>query len=124
MQENFQEFGYTSSDPVQNLEIIFLFMVCLMLLPIIVKFAELMSFWNDTAVQALRRFKETNLYWNYYLRFGIQAYLEIALSSLFRIKSYKFDTIGDTVLSLFACLLFAALLGYPLGSYIFLRNKF
>ena len=43
IQQNWIEFGYESTNPVQNLEIIFIFMVGLMLLPAIIWIVGILS---------------------------------------------------------------------------------
>ena len=60
-------------------------MVVLIILPLFIKLVELLCSWSTKAIKKIDRFKETNVYWNLYLRFLIEAYLELAIASLLRI---------------------------------------
>ena len=57
MQENFQQFDYTSTDPIQNLGIVFLLLVGLLFFPIVLKLVDILSGFSEKAIQAVARFK-------------------------------------------------------------------
>ena len=121
MPENLQEFGYESTDPVQNLAIIFLFSVGLLVLPLLILIVELISSFHKSAQDALVKWKNENVYWNFYLRFLFEAYLELALSGLLRIKAFKFSTSADIGLTLYAFVILMVLVYYAIQSAIYLR---
>ena len=81
---------------------------------------ELMLSWHIGAKNAIIAFKREKIYWNYYLRFSIEAYLSIALLSLLRIQSLKFETPGDTILTVYAFFMFALMVAYLAISALYL----
>ena len=81
----FKEFGYEQSNPVRNLDIVFLGMVAIILLIIVLKLVELICSSCRRASQAIRTFKETKLYWNLIIRYTIEMYMELSLCCMIRI---------------------------------------
>ena len=76
--ENFTEFDYNSTDPIDNLEFVFLFIVFLIFLPLILLFLRFIGGWNDWIVGKIRKISRTVIYWNFYIRFLLEAYLELS----------------------------------------------
>ena len=109
VQDHFYEFGFETTDPIQNLQFIFLFMIGLLIFPFLIKFLELLFCYCNRITYRILVFKQEFVYYNIYLRFMIEAYLEVALVSLLRIKSFNFMTTGDGALTLFAFVKFTVL---------------
>ena len=82
--ENFSEFGYETSDPIQNLEMVFIAIVGLLILPILIKLFEVICSSSYKALLVIENFKRTKVYWNVYLRFMLESYLELAIASVLR----------------------------------------
>ena len=87
MPDNFQEFDFNSSDPVQNLGIIFLFMMFLTALPILLWLMTLLVSCWDRGKRIVDRIKNESIYWNFYLRFTLEAYLELSIASILRVPA-------------------------------------
>ena len=48
----------------------------------------------------------------------------MGIASLLRIKAFKFETIGDSILTVYAFGMFSSLLAYQIGSFLLLRAWF
>ena len=69
---------------------------------------------------SLQRFKTEKVYWNLYLRYLMEVFLELALSSLIRLQSFDFTTVVDSILTLYATILLIALVFYAVQAAAFL----
>ena len=123
LQQNFHEFDYNSTNPVDNLEVIFLSFVLLVVLPIFFKILETVFKCCDKIAKPLNRFKTKVIYWNLYLRFFLEAFLELSIVSLLRLRFIKATTLTETVLSIYAVFILVMLSGYMGGIVPFLRYK-
>ena len=121
--EHFKQFEYSSTNPIYNLKIIFFAMIALLLIPIVVKGLEL-AFYCDNTMRYIQRFKEKKLYWNLYLRFFLETFLELAISGFVRVKVFRITNVTETLLTMFAVLLLLILVSYMIGSKVFLNRKF
>ena len=61
------------------------------------------------------------LFFNLYLRFGLEAYLELSLSSILRFCNFTFGSSSEYFHSIFASVIFAAVVSYLLFSLLFLQ---
>ena len=84
-------------------------MIWLLILPILLKIAEILCCCSTRATNKINEFKIKHVYYNIYLRFILEAYLELSLVSLLRIKVFNFGTVGDTVLTVLSLLIFTLL---------------
>ena len=100
--EKFARFDYPTSNPIQNLDMIFLVTLALLLLPFLLKLLDLICAWSTRAILRLRRFKTTVVYWNLYIRFLLEAYLELSIVSLLRLRQFRIETVVESALSAFA----------------------
>ena len=64
------------------------------------------------------------MFFNCYIRFGLEAYLELCLSSLIRFKNYNIDTGNERFHSIFATLIFIGVFAYLAFSLFGLQYKF
>ena len=120
--EVFHNFNYSSTDPIQNLEIIFLVLAALLIAPIIMKLVELICSCNQWASNRVRNFKTTVLYWNTYLRFFLEAFLELSIACLLRVKSIRVETTDDIILTAFAAILVGMLSAFMVASPFYLTK--
>ena len=84
-------------------------MIGLLILPIVLKIAGVLCCCSTRAVNKINEFKLKFVYYNIYLRFILEAYLELSLASLLRIRAFNFSTVRDTVLTVFSFLIFTLL---------------
>ena len=95
----------------------------LSLLPIVILILELVFSWSEKVSTSLKRFKTETVYWNLYLRYLMEVFLELALSSLIRIQSFDFKTVADSVLTFYAMILLLILVFYAVQTALFLRKN-
>ena len=68
-------------------------------------------------------FVKDKIFFNAYLRFGLEAYLELSLSSILRFRNFTFGTSSENFHSIFAMILFAGVLAYLAFSLFFLQSR-
>ena len=99
----------------------FLFFVALLFLPIMLQVVEWIVSKSSRVSHALKKTCEEQIYWNLYLRFGLEGFLELSLVSLCRIKAASLATKDDIILTAFAFLIYSVLVFFMLYSGIFLH---
>lgn len=88
--DSFDAFGYDSSDPVALMQIMFLFLVFLLLWPILTVFLRGIFFCCPKCWKFLE-FLDRKIFWNTYIRFILETYLEIMISCCLRFDNINFD---------------------------------
>ena len=83
--DHFVAFGFESTNLLDNLQVVFLFMIGMLVAPIIIKLAELILSFSQGTIHIINDFKREQVYWNFYLRFFLETYLELNVVSLLRI---------------------------------------
>ena len=68
-----------------NLEIIFLALCGLMIFPLILLFLEICVYPCDAPKRSVQKFKYKKFYWNTYIRFFLEFYLELSIVMIIRI---------------------------------------
>ena len=121
--ESFIDFQFDSSGPIRNLQIMFLIMVFLLAFPVTLLILKVLFFWNKKIQGCIDRTLRA-IFFNIYIRFGLEAYLELSLSSLIRFKNYTFDTPSEKFHTVFATLIFLVIVAYLLFSLIYLQVRF
>ena len=94
-----------------------------MVLPIFIKILEAVFKCCNSVAKPLHRFKTKVIYWNLYLRFFLEAFLELSIVSLLRLRFIKATTLTETILSIYAVFILVMLSGYMGGIVPFLRYK-
>ena len=101
----------------------FLFIIILLALPIILK----ISYWTFTrskrAQAVLQKACKEQIYWNLYLRFGLEGFLELSLVSLCRIRVASIATRDDVILTAFAFIMYSLLVFFMVYSGLFLHQN-
>ena len=121
--ENFHNFDYESTDPIQNLDILFIVFSILLITPIIFKLIELLARCSDSATRIIHRFKTTVLYWNTYIRFLLEAFLELSIACLLRVKAIRIGTTDDKILTAYAIVILLLLSVFMVGSPFYLTKQ-
>ena len=119
----FIDFQFDSSGPIRNLQIMFLLMIFLIALPVFTLILRLLFFWNERCIRFIQTLN-SKMFFNLFIRFGLEAYLEICLSSIIRFRNLTFETPSEKFHSIFASLLLAGVIGYLLFTLIFLQRGF
>ena len=121
LSDNFAEFQYETTDPIQNLQFNFVFLLSLMIVPVLIRLVELVVMEYEEGTYRVQEFKRRHIYWNMFLRFFLQAYLELAITGFIRVKAYSYDSWPDTFLTIFAIGIVLLIATYMIGSVLFLR---
>lgn len=117
--DNFEDFGYESSDVILNLQIMFIFILILVALPIFVVLFRLCCRRKKKCIKCLDAFGK-RVFWSTYIRFMLESYLELALASILRLKNFSFVTGSDTFHSVVALVFLSVVTIFLSGSILFL----
>ena len=123
IEDHFIGFGFETTDPIQNLGLIFLLSLGLVVTPIFFKLIELITSCSKVAKETLHKFKSTVLIWNAYLRFQLEAFFELSIVSLLRIRFFRSNTNQDAILSFYSVILITLLAVFMCYSTFFLVRK-
>lgn len=85
LNSSFDEMGYETLDPMRNLQLMFVALVALLLIPILLKMVLVIVY----CCKPLRKgvnWLERKLYFNYYIRFILEAYLEFSIAAIITIS--------------------------------------
>ena len=64
------------------------------------------------------------MFWNTYIRFGLEAYLELQIATLLRFKNFSFDGADQIFHTVFSMMLLVATWGFLIFAGVFLMTKF
>ena len=120
---SFIDFEFDSSGPIDNLQIIFLAMVLLLLVPIILLIIKGIFFWSKKIQRGINCILG-KLCFNVYIRFGLEAYLELSICSMLRFSNFTFGTSSEKFHSLFATTIFVSLIFFLVFALFFLQLRF
>ena len=81
--QSFVDFQFDSSGPIRNLQIMFLAMIVLIAIPICMLILKMLFFWCKKVQYRINQVNSA-MFFNVYIRFGLETYLELCLSSLLR----------------------------------------
>ena len=90
MSDSFADYGFDSTDPIRNLQVMFLFLVFLMLYPVLSIGLRGLCFCSERCKRCIERMNKA-MYWNTYIRFCLETYLELQISALLRFKNFSFS---------------------------------
>ena len=74
--QNFTDFGFDSTDPIRNLQIMFLVLVFLLCYPVLTVILRSLCCCSSRCKRCLDRLND-KMFWNTYIRFALEAYLEL-----------------------------------------------
>ena len=98
-------------------------MILLAMIPFVLLILKGIFFWNKKCVDRISKSYNV-MFWNVYIRFGLEAYLELCLSSLLRFKNFTFDTNSEKFHSIFATVIFVGVVAYLALSIFFLQWRY
>ena len=78
---------------------------------------------NNCCSRFLDRMKE-RIFWNTYIRFSFEAFLELSISCMLRIESFSFSTGSNSFHSIFSLVIVIFLVGFTLFVTIYLQVNF
>ena len=115
--DSFIDYGFDSTDPIRNLQVMFMLMVFLFIYPFFSLVWRIVFCWSEKCKRCIK-FLNNKVYFNTYLRIGLETFLELSITSLLR--TLKFDVTTDkssyfhTIFSCFIMFILAVLLGFGL----------
>ena len=121
--DNFEDFGFDTTDPIRNLQIMFVFMLFLIIYPLLFLALRGLFCWSERCKRCINNLN-TKMYFNTYLRFGLEAALELSISAFVRPLEFKFSTGTDVFHSAFSILIMTGLVFLLIFSLDFLQVRF
>ena len=121
--DNFEEFGFDSSDPVRNLQIMFLFILFLILFPLLSLLCKGLCFWSEKCLR-WRTFLNRAMFFNTYIRFSLETFLELSISSLIRCKAWDFEDSSEKFYSIFSVIIMVFIVFMIFFTAIFPQTSF
>lgn len=121
--DTFVDYGFDSSDPIRNLQVMFIFICFLVLYPVLSVAIMGLCFWSDRCTRC-RRWADRKMYFNTYIRFFLETFLELSITVLLRLKLYDFETGSDKFHTVSATILGVALVLFILMVAIYPQTKF
>ena len=108
---------------MMNLELIFIIYLILLAFPLVPLLLKVLFFWSKTCEKAIARIKKT-MFFNTYLRIGMETYLELAVVILLRFRHLLFTSYSEIVHSSIAIFLMLIVVALPVFSLVFTQMKF
>ena len=108
LSENFRDFELDSSDMIRNLQVVFLFMLLLVFMPIAFLLLFTIFKKNSKCKVWLSKMGRA-LFWNTYIRFWLESYLQLSIASFLRFRQFSFGSASDNFNSGFALTIFLTL---------------
>ena len=122
LSENFEDFGFESSDTIRNLQVLFLFILFLVALPIVILLLRAMFFWDSRCERGLIKV-QGKIFWSTYIRFMLEAFLELCMTSLLRVEHLVFDSGSEIFLSVLSLFILALIALFLIGSFVYLQKN-
>ena len=81
--DNFEAFELDSTDLIRNLQILFLALFVLLVIPLLLLVTLPCLFWSQKVMYVYKKITNA-LFFNAYIRFLFEAYLELSIASILR----------------------------------------
>ena len=99
--DNFHDFGFDSADPIRNLQIMAIMIVFLTFFPLFSLTLRGLCFCSSKCQNCIKKMN-ARFYWNTYIRFGLEAYLELSICALIKfVGPFSLEN-GSEIFFLFA----------------------
>ena len=119
---NFEEFELDSTDVLKNLQMISLAILALLALPLLLLLTCACLYKSSRGRRVIKSISDV-LFFGVYIRFVLEAFLELSIVSFMRFRNFKFDTSSDSFNSTLSMMLMALLSFFLLASFITLGFK-
>ena len=121
--DSFEDFGFDSTDPIRNLQVMFLFLVLLLIYPVFSLGLRGLCFCSNRCKRCLN-WLDSMMFWNTYIRFALEAYLELQICVLLRFKNFSFEGADQIFYSAFTILIMASTWSFMIFAAVFTMQKF
>ena len=98
-------------------------MLLLAAIPVFLSMLKVMSWWSKKTTKSINRVMN-GMFFNIYIRFGLEAYMELCLTSLMRWQNLTFNTSSEKFHSIFATVILISVILYLVFSLIFLQLRY
>ena len=124
LSDSFEDFGFSSTDMIQNLQTIFLVLSLLFLAPFCLLILYLLCGWCRECKRCLSAIAGA-IFMNFYIRFILESYLELCLSSMLRLQMLEFGIMSSNFHSSLSIGLLALVVVFPIvtGAYLMCRKN-
>jgi len=110
--DNFEDFGFDSSDPIRNLQMMFIVLVVLVLFPPFSLALKGLCFCSQRCKRCVKKMDD-KFYWNTYIRFGLEAYLELSICAFIRfVGAFSMENSSEIFYSLASVFLLGMILAF------------
>ena len=124
LSDNFENYGFESSGMIRNLQIMFIGILFLMFFPLIALLIKAIFYCCDNPVSRFFNRVIRRVFWNSYIRFWMEAYLELCISSMLRLKIFSLDSPSDSFHSCFSVFICVVLAAFFIASITILVVRF
>ena len=114
---NFAEFELDSTDVLTNLQMFSLVILALLVLPLLLLLALACLYKSSRGMRVIKRISDA-LFFSVYIRFVLEAFLDLSIVSLMRFRNFQFDTSSDAFNSTLSMVLMALLSIFLLATFI------
>ena len=90
-----------------------------MAIPIVSLLLKFIFFWVPKCNKSIN-WLNNKMFFNIYIRFGLEAYLELSLVSMIRFQNFTFGNSSEKFHSIFSTIIFVGVITYLLCSLVFL----
>jgi len=123
--DNFDEFGYEQKNFIQNLGSLYYFFPYFCICLIVLLLLKLISMLGCSRPQKWYQQLKAYLFWNFLLRFTLEAYLELHLSATINVANLLFTwNSGDWIGALTSILVTVIVNAFPFALGIFYHRNF
>ena len=124
LSDSFEDFGYTTTDIIENLSVIFLVFLLLLAAPLCFLILYGLLGWCRGCKKCLAATAGA-IFMNSYIRFLLESYLELCLSSMLRFKMLVFGAASPSTHSVLSIVFLALLVIFPAftGTYMMCRKE-
>ena len=119
---NFEEFELDSTDVLKNLQMFSLVILALLVLPLLLLLAWACLYKSSRGMRVIKRISDA-LFFSVYIRFVLEAFLELSIVSLMRFRNFQFDTSSGAFNSTLSMVLMALLSVFLLATFMTLGFK-
>ena len=108
---------------IRNLQVIFIFIIFLLSLPIILLILRGLFYWSAKCKRCLNMISR-KIYWSLYIRFILESFLELCIASLLRFHNIVFDSSSAIFHSITSISFLTFLMLFMGGTCVFVIKNF
>ena len=119
--DNFEDFGFNTTDMIRNLQFLALVILFLLLVPLVLLLLHLAFFWSPKVKKCLQNVQR-HVFWTWYIRILLETYLELSISALLRMQLLIFTNASEVLLSMISIMTVILIIAFMVGSLVLLQK--